>query len=65
MADPLTVDDLHALTWYSEEDLRAAGIDDAMRASLERRRFLIRATLKGGEVLYAISPGGRRALSPH
>jgi hypothetical protein len=65
MADPLTAEDLQGLTWYRQGDLRAVGIDDALRASLERRRFLIRATLKGGEVLYALSPRGRRALSPH
>jgi hypothetical protein len=62
MADPLTVEELHALTWYGEEDLRAVGIDAEARASLERRRLLIRITLRSGDVLYAVDLRGLGAL---
>ncbi len=65
MADPLTVEELQALTWYSEEDLRAAGIDAAACASLERKYLLVRITLRSGDVLHAISPRSPAALSPH
>jgi hypothetical protein len=61
MTEPLTDAERRALEWLRDGDVRAASLDDALRASLERRYLLIRMTPPGG-VLYAISPRGLRAL---
>ena len=63
MTEPLTDAERRALRWYREGDMRAAGVDAELRASLERRYLLIRVALKGDGVLYAISRRGRRVLA--
>ena len=65
MTDPMTVEELSALTWYGEEELHAAGIDAAARASLARQRLLISITLRSGEALYAIDWRGSGVLQAH
>ncbi len=37
MTEPLTDAERRALEWLRDGDVRAAGLDDALRASLEKR----------------------------